>query len=217
MKDKLLVTLLLTCLTLGSGCAFKRANVAALSQKQGVFYAELGNTLRTNRPRLQLGLTEQLKSDLVRQRNLLAWERDLTKAEILLQVDANTTGNQRLLLMKTTESDLGSLKQVQALGDIDNSRLEALMNLEDAVITAVDALEKNNRVITNYLSAGKAGFAVRSLDVQGVVTAISMLRDMRDQLKGVETRTTQQKTEQNQRLQNDISRARDVVLKVLKK
>jgi hypothetical protein len=217
MKFNLLLILSLSCLGLVSGCAFKRGNVAALSREQSDYYTKLGTTLRTNRARLQLGLTEQLKADLVRQRNLLAWERDLAKAEILLQVDAKTTGNQRLLLMKTAESDLGSLKQVQALNDIDSSRLQALMNLDNAVINAVDALEKNNRVMTNYLNAGKVTFALRSLDVQGVVTAVSTLHDMRDQLKGVEARTTQQKAEQGQRLQNDVNRARDVVLKVLEK
>ena len=217
MNTTFSLSCLLICTALGGGCAFKRGNVASLSQEQEGYYTKLEGALQGNRDRLQLGLTEQLKADLVRQRNLLAWERDLAKAEILLEVDANTSGNQQLLLMKTAESDLGSLKQVQALKDIDGVRLQALMNLYDAVVTAIDALEKNNQVLTNYLSSGKTEFALRSLDLQGVVTAISTLRDVRDELKGVEARSAQQKGEQDQRLQNDIDRARDVLIKVFKK
>lgn len=203
--------------TLGTGCSFNRSNVARLTREQDVYYCKLDASLRGNRDRLKLGLTEQLKADLVRQRNLLTWQRDLTKAEILLQVDANTTGNQRLLLMKTAEADLDSLKQVQALGDIDQVRLKALLDLYDAVIAAVDALEKNNQVLTNYLGGGNVEFALRSLDVQGAVTAVSTLRDLTDQLKGVEMRTAQVKVEQDQRLQDEIRRARDVIVKALKK
>ena len=129
MNTKRLLFLLLISATLGGGCAFKRANVASLSQRQEAYYTSLSTVLRTNRDQLQLGFTEQLKADLIRQRNLLTWERDLAKAEVLLQVDATTTGNQRLLLMKTAEADLGSLKRVQALKDIDQSRLQALMDL----------------------------------------------------------------------------------------
>jgi len=205
------------CLLCASGCAFKRTNVAALAHAQADYYDKLDASLRGSRDRLQLALTEQLKADLVRQRNLLTWRRDLDKAEILLQVDANTTGNQRLLLMKTAESDLGSLKEVQGLRDIDRVRLNALMALYDAVINAVATLEKNNQILTNYLSSGNASFALHNLDVQGVVTAVSTLHDLTDQLKGAETRTAQEKAAQDQRLQNDINRARDVLIKVLKR
>jgi hypothetical protein len=202
---------------IGNGCAFNRANVAALSQEQDAYYAKLGKTLRDNREKLQLGLTEQLKVDLARQRNLLTWERDLAKAEILLRVDANTRRNRRLLLMKSTESDLASLSQVQALADIDHARLQAIMDLYDAVITAVDTLQKNNAVITTYLGSRDAEFALRSLDVQGVVTSVSTLRDVQDQLKGVEERSAQEKIKENERLQKDIERARDVLIQALQK
>lgn len=211
------IPLLMCSAFIGGGCSFNRANVAALSQEQQSYYAKLDASLRGNRDQLQLGLTEQLKADLVRQRNLLDWQRDMALATVLLQVDANKTGNERLLLMKTTESDLGSLKQVQALGDIDDARLRAMMNLYDAVLKAVETLEKNNKILTNYLGSGKAKFALQNLDVQGVVTAVSTLHDFRDQLKGIEVRTAQQKVEQDQRLQSNIDRARDVLIEALKK
>lgn len=217
MNAKNCLCSLLIGASLGAGCSFNRSNVAALTQEQEIYYSKLDSSLRGGRNRLELGLTEQLKADLVRQQNLLTWQRDLTKAEILLQVDANTTGNQRLLLMKTAEADLDSLKQVQALGDIDRVRLRALMDLYDAVVAAVDALEKNNQVLTNYLGGGNVEFALRSLDVQGAVTAVSTLHDLTDQLKGVEMRSAQVKAEQDQRLQDEIGRARDVIVKALKK
>ncbi len=215
MKPTWFFLALMGTLLLGNGCAFNRANVAALSQEQDAYYSKLGKTLRENRDKLKLGLSEQLKADLVRQRNLLTWERDLDKAEILLQVDANTTGNRRLLLLKSAESDLASLSQVQALQDIDRARLQALMDLYDSVINAVDALQKNNSVVTKYLGSRNAEFALRSLDVQGVVTTISNLRDVRDQLKGVAARSAQEKIKEDERLQKDIGRAREVFIKAL--
>jgi hypothetical protein len=217
MNQSILFSLLLAGTVLVNGCAFHRANVAALSQEQDAYYAKLDGTLRESRDKLKLGFTEQLKADRVRQRNLLAWERDLAKAEILLQVDANTSGNRGLLLMKTAESDLASLGRVQALEEIDRNRLQAIMDLYDAVIKAVDALQKNNQVITRYLSSSERTFVLRSLDVQEVVTAVSTLRDVQNQLKGVEARSAQEKSKENERLQNEVERARDVLIKVLKK
>jgi hypothetical protein len=217
MNSTILFSFLLAYALFASGCAFNRANVAALSQEEDAYHDKLGAILRENRETLKVGLTEQLKADLIRQRNLLAWERDLAKAEILLQVDANTTGNRRLLLMKSAESDLASLSQVQALQEIDLTRLQAVMDLYDAVINAVDALHKNNQGITQYLSGKDTEFALRSLDVQGIVTAVSTLRDARDQLKGVEARTAQEKIKENERLQRNIDRARDVLIKALMK
>ncbi len=217
MNQSITLCLLLVCTVLADGCAFKRASVAALSNEQDAYYAKLGATLKESRDTLRLGLSDQLEADLVRQRNVLAWERDLATVEILLQVDANTTGNRRLLLMKSAEADLASLGQVQALGEIDRTRLKAITDLYDAVISAGDALHKNNRAITQYLSGKDSEFALRSLDVNAVVSAVSTLRDVQDQLRGVEARSAQERIKENERLQAAISRARDVLIKTFKK
>src|SRR5262245_56488700 len=111
MKSTLLVSTVVAGL-FAQGCAFHRGNVAALSKSEDIYYAKLRDTLTSSRASLADGLEKQLRADRVRQGNLLEWQRDLDKAEVLLQVDSNTSGNSRLLLMKTTESDLKSLSQV---------------------------------------------------------------------------------------------------------
>src|SRR5258708_27168864 len=215
MKLIRLAALLAGCALLASGCAFHRGNVPALSKEQDSYYAKLEETLTKGRPNLVDALAKQLQADRVRQGNLLEWERDLAKTEVLLQVNANTSGNRKLLLLKTTESDLKSLSQVQALQEIDHARQQAILDLYDGVIKATKALRNNNRPITEYLSGGNAVFALRSLDIQGVVTAVSTLEDVQNQLKGVQVRSDQEKIKENQRLQSEIERARDVVLKAL--
>src|SRR5258708_26697126 len=131
MKLSRLAALLAGCALFASGCAFHRGNVAALSKEQDSYYAKLEETLTKGRPNLVDALAKQLRADRVRQGNLLEWERDLAKAEVLLQLNANTSGNRRLLLLKTTESDLKSLSQVHSnkSNTRDNGRLSTSMTV----------------------------------------------------------------------------------------
>src|SRR5262245_37887077 len=117
-------------LLLTTGCTMNRANVTGLSQEQQTYYSELGNMLQKKRSTLELGLKEQLEADHVSEFNLMNWRRDLQKAEVLLQVDANVTGNQKLLSMKLAELNLEAVDDLSK-NTIDESRKEAILKLYD--------------------------------------------------------------------------------------
>ncbi len=208
--------LLVSLALLGTGCAFHRSNVAALSQRQDQYYADLQSALEKNRDALKAGLTRQLEVRRARERELLEWQRDLAKLDVLLRVGTETKGGQRALLTEAAASDLASVNQVLELETIDQVRLDALLNLYDAVINAVAALQKNNVAITQYLQSGNAEFALKSLDAAALATAISDLRDLRGQLQGAEARSDAAKAADAEKLEKNVEKARDALLQGLK-
>ncbi len=216
-RVSLLTIVLAYTLILGAGCALNRANVTALSKEQGAYYATLRKTMKDNRQTFEIGLKEQLKADLVRQQQLLEWRRDLAKAEVLLQVGSQVSKERKLLLLTLADLNLEHLKQAEALEEIDRSRLKVVLGLYDAVIKAAGALEKNNRAITEYLGSGDAEFAVRSLDVEGIVRATSNFRDLQAQLQGIEARSEEERRKDNARLQKNIERSRQTLIKAFEK
>jgi hypothetical protein len=201
---------------LGSGCSTYRSNVAGLIQKEQVYFNSLHQLLATNRSPFESSLALQLASIAERKKNLLEWERHLALAEILLQVDANTKGNNRLLLTKLTEADIADHERWMTSQQIDVDRLRALLKLYDSLVRAVEAVRDNNKVLIGYLSSGDAEFALRSLDVSAVARATNDLRDVREGLQVVEKRSSEQKTKDYEALNQKIERARSVVLKGLK-
>ncbi len=216
-RVSLLTIVLAYTLILGAGCALNRANVTALSEEQGAYYATLRKTMKDHRQTFEIGLKEQLKADLVRQQQLLEWRRDLAKAEVLLQVGSQVSKERKLLLLTLADLNLEHLKQAEALEEIDRSRLKVVLGLYDAVIKAAGALEKNNRAITEYLGSGDAEFAVRSLDVEGIVRATSNFRDLQAQLQGIEARSEEERRKDNARLQKNIERSRQTLIKAFEK
>jgi hypothetical protein len=200
----------------GGGCSFNRSNVAALSQRQDQYYNELHTQLENSRKELKDGLTLQLEVSRARERELLEWQRDVAKVDALLPPGTETRGGQRSLLMEATAADLGSLNQVLALESIDQARLKAILDLYDALIKAVAALQENNRAITQYLKSSDAEFALKSLDVAALSTSISTLRDLRDQLQGAEARATAAKAADVEKLQKNIEQVREALLQGLK-
>jgi len=216
-RVSLLTIVLAYTLILVAGCAFNRANVTALSEEQGAYYATLRKTMKDHRQTFEIGLKEQLKADLVRQHQLLEWRRDLAKAEVLLQVGSQVSKERKLLLLTLADLNLEHLKQAEALEEIDRSRLKVVLGLYDAVIKAAGALEKNNRAITEYLGSGDAEFAVRSLDVEGIVRATSNFRDLQAQLQGIEARSEEERRKDNARLQKNIERSRQTLIKAFEK
>lgn len=203
-------------LLLTVGCAGNRANIKALSQEQQTYYGKLNSLLEKNRSLLELGLNQQLKADQVRQQELMDWERDLRKAEVLLQVDANVTGNQKLLSMKLAELNLVEVGRFSKL-QVDTLRKEAILKLYDNLRTAVAALEKNNDVLVNYLGSGDKEFALRSLDVEGIVRVISIIRSAQEELAQIEERSDEERQKENERIQKSIERARDLLVTAFKK
>jgi hypothetical protein len=209
------LAVLMAVALLGSGCAFNRSNVASLSLRQDLYYSDLHGTLQKNRDKLTAGLTKQLEVSRARERELLEWQRDLAKIDVLLRVGTETKGGQQSLLMEATAADLGSVNQVLALETIDQARLDAIQRLYDAVITAVAAVQKNNQAITRYLKSGNAEFALKTLDVPALVTSISTLRDLRDQLQGAQARSGAAKAADSEKLQKNIEQVRDKLLQGL--
>jgi hypothetical protein len=196
-----------------TGCALKRANVTALTQEQQAYYNKLGSMLKANRAELETGLSEQLKADRVRELNLINWERDLQKAEVLIRVDADVTGNQKLLSMKLAELNLATMDSLSR-NAIDQSRKKVILNLYDKLSEAVALLEKNNETILEYLGSGDKKFALRSLDVDGIVRMITTIRSIQEELGQIEKRSEEQRDKESERIRKSIDRAQDLLIKV---
>lgn len=208
-----IITVLVCCLfSLASACTFNRANILALSEQQNTYYADLTSMLKKNRSLLETGLVEQVRANRTSRLNIMEWERDLQKGEILLQVDSNVTGNQRLLAEKLAQLNLESLAHFQNI-QTTQAQVETILELYDALIQAVAAVQKNNTVIIEYLASDDEEFALRSLDVAGIVRAISGIRDVQEALADIEERSEEQKEAGRQRVQVSIERARDALLK----
>jgi hypothetical protein len=206
--------LVMLALGLLSACASTRQGITDLSQDQQAYFSALQQMLVANRPLFEAGLQAQLDVDRVRQRNLLMWERDLRKAEVLLQSDPSISGDERLLSMKLAEVDLADVAWVAALEGIEESRQKALLALYDKVRKAVETLEKNNTVILKYLESRDAAFALRSLDVDGIFRLVADLRAVEGEMARVDARAQEQQKKQDERLQAALDRARDLLIKV---
>ena len=210
-KRVMLAVGLLMLLT--TGCAMKRANITALNQNQQTYYNELGSMLKANRTKLETGLNEQLKADRVRELNLMNWERDLQKAEVLLQVDADVTGNQKLLSMKLAELNLEAVDSLSR-NKIDQSRKKAILTLYDKLSEAVALLEKNNETILKYIGSGNKNFALRSLDVEGIVRMVSTIRSLQEELDQIEERSGEERKKESERIRKSIERAQNLLIEV---
>ena len=206
--------LVMLALGLLPACASTRQGITDLSQDQQAYFSALQQMLVANRPLFEAGLQAQLDADRVRQRNQLMWERDLRKAEVLLQSDPSISGDERLLSMKLAEVDLADVARVAALEGIEESRQKALLVLYDKVRKAVEALEKNNTVILKYLESKDAAFALRSLDVDGIFRLVADLRAVEGEMARVDARAQEQQKKQDERLQAALDRARDLLIKV---
>lgn len=206
--------LVMLALGLTPACVSTRQGITDLSRDQQAYFSALKQTLVANRPLFEAGLQAQLDADRVRQRNLLMWERDLRKAEVLLQRNPSISRDERLLSMKLAEVDLADVARLTALEGVDDSRQKVLLALYDKVWKAVEALEKNNAVLLKYLESRDAVFALRSLDVDGIFRLVADLRAVEGEMTRVDARAQEQQKKQDERIQAAIDRARDLLIKV---
>lgn len=207
---------LVACLISAAGCA--RHGVTGLAQIQDSFYSKLATKMTADRELLKTALDEELAVDRARQANLVQWQRDLAKAEIILQQrTGDVKGQERLLAMKMAESDLSTLSQVAAVQTIGAAQRDAILNLYDKVKDAADAVAKNNRTILQYVESSDARFAVRSLDVSSLVRGVSALREAAAALGVVQKLSDEEAKKRSEGLQRSIERARDVLVKVFAK
>lgn len=215
MKRTVIHSILPLIVFLVAGCAFHRGKVAHLARAESDYYRNLLVVLKTNRETLQMGLEEQLKAGLNRQREVLRWERDLAKAEVVLQANEASTNDLKLLLMKTAEADLSSLDSFLALSSVDKNRVQAVLGLYDALIGAVEALAANNQVITTYLGDDNAAYALSSLDVPGMASAISGIRSAQRNLQGLTELSAEQEKKESERLEKGIEQAQKTLINAL--
>lgn len=198
-----------------SGCALSRKGVTGLSRAQGDYYARLGATLKENRQKLDSGLALQLSADRARQRHVLEWERDLQRAEVILQQrTSNVTGQQRLLELKLAELDLAAVDRVAALQATDEARKQTILKLYDKVREGVTALEKNNTTILSYLEAGDAKVLLRSLDTAAVFRVVEAVQQLRNELAQTDTQAQDKEQRRIDDAQKAVERARDLLIKV---
>jgi len=208
--------LLVVAALCSAACAGPRANVTALAEQQQAYYADLESMLRGQRRLLQDGLELQVEYLERRRDNLANWDRDLRKAEVLLAVDADVTGNQRLLSYKLAEMDLAAAAITDARS-AEAARVGAILSLYDQLIRASAELQSNSDALIEYLGSGDDEFALRTLDVDGVVRSIAAIRDTSEQLGRIEARSDEERAREQERVQRSIERARDLLLDVLAK
>ena len=218
MNRNIHVIALLSCaMFYTTGCAIHRGNVTALSQEQQQYYKTLDDTLKKKRQTLAIALEEQLAVDRTRQQNLLDWQRDLEKAEVLLQRDPNVTGADRLLHMKLAELDLESVDRVAALRKLDESREQAILHLYDQVIATLESLQKNSTTLVNYLDSKDAVYALKSLDVEGMFRAATAIRQGSEELGYITKASDEEAKTQREQAQQAIEKVRALLIKVFQK
>ncbi len=212
MKRRLIVPAVLLVLSV-QGCAFNRANVSDLVDQQQSYYSDLRTLLQDQRNLLEQGLKQKVKTSEERRQSLADWALDLQKAEVLLQVDANVTGNKRLLSYKLAEIDLAAAENA-VRNRVDAEQAAALVALYDELISAVGALERNSAVLAEYFKASDSEFALRNLDTDGIVRAVAGIREVQETLGRIEERSDEVKQAESEKIEKSIERARDVLLKV---
>ncbi len=197
-----------------SGCAANRAGVTELGEAQNGYYEKLGEQLERGRSDLQAGLDAQLKANNKRRRELVEWARDLEQAEVLLQVDSDVTGNRRLLSYQLAQLDLQRVDAMRVRDETSAKHAQAIMELYRKVQNAVAELKKNNATITKYLGSGDGDFVVRSIDIDGIVTAVAGIQNTREHLGAIDARTEEERAEEREQVQKTVDRARNTLLRV---
>lgn len=204
---------LVVLVVLASGCATNRAGVTELGEAQDRYYADLDESLREGRASLQAGLDAQLRANDKRRRELVDWTRDLERAEVLLQVDSDVTGNKKLLSLQLAQLDLQRVDAMHVRDETSAMQVEAIMAMYDRVIAAIAELRKNNEVITEYLGSGDATFVVRSIDIDGIVAAVAGIQRTREHLGAIEARSEEERRLEREQVQQTVDRARGALIR----
>lgn len=197
-----------------SACSANRAGVKDLSDAQQSYYQDLSGLLADGELRLRAGLEIQAKLNNGRRAELVEWSRDLERAEVLLQVDSNVTGNKRLLSYQLAQLDLQRINAMRIRDETSARHVELIMELHQRVQDAVSKLRENNEIMTKYLGSGDAAFVVRSIDLDGIVAAVAGIQATREQLDKIEARSEEERAEEREHVQKSVERARETLLRV---
>ena len=202
--------LVLSTAILVSGCAFQRTNITALSLQQQEYFSALEETLKQNRQHLEDGIELQAKTAWIRRQHLADWELSVKKAEIILAANSSVRNNQKLLSMVLADIELD--ETTARAGSITDEKAQEILSLYDEIRSNVVALKKNNITIIEYLASKDQEFAIRSLDLEGIITAITGVRELQEQLGRIEKRSDEEKKNERERIQKSIERAQDILL-----
>lgn len=210
--SKTVGALILLTAFLVTGCAFQRTDITALSQQQQTYYSELEELMEQNRLYLKEGLEVQAETSRIRRQHLANWELSVRKAEVLLAADRSVKNSQQLLAIVLADIELDE-KTTRASTVTDEEAQQMLM-LYDGIRGHVAVLKNNNETIIEYLASKDKEFAVRSLDLGSINTAISGVREVQEQLGQIEKRSDEAKKTERERIEKSIDRAQDILLKV---
>jgi len=194
---------------------FGRVNVTALANTQQDYFKKLAEELKRQRATFELSVEVIANADDDRRQAIVDWERDLVLVDVLLQVPGAATSRQELLLTKTAELDLESGHKVLDARALDKQRVDAILKLYDQLIAAAEKLPANNAQIVAYLSSPNPQFAINSVDISAIVRITSAVRALSDQLKGVTAKTADERKTANEKLEKQLTTARDVIVKAL--
>jgi hypothetical protein len=216
-KSRCAIALLSCTILFSAGCGIHRGNVTALTQEQQQYYAKLEETLRQKRQTLAIALEEELKVDRTRQKNLLDWQRDLDKADVLLARQPDLTGADRLLHMKLAELDLESIERVAGLQQTDVARKNAILKVYDSLLAALQTLQQNSDTLLRYLESKDAVFALRSLDVEGMFRVATGIREGSEELGYLKKASAEQSRARQESAEKAIERTRSLLITIFKK
>jgi len=211
------VSLFSCTILFSAGCGIHRGNVTALTQEQQQYYIKLEDTLRQKRQTLVIALEEQSKVDRTRQQNLLSWQRELEKADVLLARQPNVTGADRLLHMKLAQLDLESVERIAGMRQVDDSRKIAILKLYDKLISALGRLQQNSDTLLRYLETKDAEFALRSFDTEGMFRAAASIREGGEELGHLEKASEEEIRERRKFAEHAIERTRGLLIDVFQK
>ena len=96
-----------------------RQGITEVTKEQSAYFSMLKEAFQENRDQLESALEVQLSADRERQRELLQWERDLARAEVLLATPQDPAGAQKLLHMTLAQMDLANIQRVRQLDGVD--------------------------------------------------------------------------------------------------
>jgi hypothetical protein len=194
-----------------------RAAISALSKEQDRYYASLSDLFEKQKDEFDAAIDSQLQADAARRRQVLEWNRDLAKADVLLQSGATPKGKKELLFTKTAELDIEYQKQFATLDEVERERAKALKDLYAALEQATLAAQKNNHALTSYLAEGSTEFALQSFDAAGAAAAASTVEARVGQLRGAAEKTAQARKAEQEKTQQQIDNVRNVLVKVLER
>lgn len=213
-SGKWMIAALCLTLILMAGCASNKSSIEKLTNEQDEYYKNLKGLLSKNASTMELALNVQLDADNKRQLAINEWERNIRKADILLQVGDTASGNQKLLSMELANIDLSS-ENINSINQIEQNQKKHISDLYNNLNEIVDQVEKNNDIILKYLSSNKIKFIMQSIDTVKIASLIADVKSLGgkiDKIEEIKDKIRERKTERTEKRKEET---KDVIIKAL--